>query len=54
MQVTTCGDFLPPADKQEDWSSPAATAVQVATCGDQRLADKQVDAGDGGGDREPK
>jgi hypothetical protein len=27
-----------------DWTSPAATALQVTTCGDQWLADKQVDA----------
>jgi hypothetical protein len=33
---------LLPAEKQEDWPSPAVT-VQVATCGDQRLDDKQAD-----------
>jgi hypothetical protein len=31
MQVATCCDFLLPAEKQEDWHSSAATAVQVAT-----------------------
>jgi hypothetical protein len=44
MQVATCGDFLQPAEKQEDWPSSAATAVQVATCcNTMRLAVKQVD-----------
>jgi hypothetical protein len=33
MQVATCSDFLPPAEKQEDWPSSTATAVQVATYG---------------------
>jgi hypothetical protein len=44
VQVATCGNIVPPADKQVDWASTAATATQVATCGDSmRPADKLVE-----------